>query len=153
MSRTEISRRLDLDRVAAILVEALYYGDAQAAERWGITTRTIINYRNRLADDVELSRIFADKKDKFETEWASEIPAAMRAGLRFLMKAAEEADHTDPDVIHAVAGGMKIMAEIGLTKDIIDARLGRHDRQDTEKNRSLDTGDIIEPEAIEGTSK
>ena len=153
MSNQLVGKRLDLDRVAMILVEAVFYGDIPTAARWGITERTIRNYRTMLNEDAELSVIFRLKKEKFETEWANEIPAAMRAGLRFLMRAAEDADHKNPDVIHAIAGGMKIMAEIGLTKEIIDARLGRGDRQEREENRSLVPGDYIDADTIDGTTE
>lgn len=124
-----MGRRLDYDRVAAILVEALYYGDQETAKRWDITTRTIQNYRARLDDDAELSVIFADKKAAFETEWANEVPAALRSAVRFLMRAGEEADPSDPQAIHAVAGALKMLAEVRFTKDILDARLSEFYRQ------------------------
>jgi hypothetical protein len=150
-----VGKRLDLDKIAVVLVEAMYYGDTQTADRWGISTKTIQRYRNQFNDDPygELSRIVQIKKDKFETEWANEIPAAIRAALRFLMRAAEEADHKNPDVIHAIAGGMKIAAEIGLTKDMIDARLGRLDRPNTEENRPLDAIDSGGNNIIDGDTK
>lgn len=121
---------LDHDRVALILVEALFLGNVRAAEKWGITDRTIRNYRSRLKDDTALSDCFRMKKAEYEQNWVSDIPAAIKVGTQFLIKAFQEADHTQPEVIHAVAGAMKILAEIGLTKELIDVKLGKLDRGD-----------------------
>lgn len=130
-------QKLDYDRVALILVEAAFFGEKQTASRWGITDRTILNYRNKLSEDSALSDIFALKKASFESEWASEIPASIRAGIRFLGEAARKANPTDPDTIHAIAGAVKILAEVGLTKEILDVRLDRHNREGREEGRPL----------------
>lgn len=143
--------KLDYDRVAIILVEAVYYGDIKTAERWGITERTIQNYRNKLDNDPELSGYFVLKKRAFETEWANELPAAIRSALRFIVRAGEEADPKNPEAIHAMAGALKIVAEVGLTKDIIDARIGRYDRPDGEESRQV--ASLIEAPAIRESSE
>lgn len=54
----------------------------------------------------------------------------MRAGTDFIMRAAQESDPTNPDAIHAIAGALKILAEIGLTKEIVDARLNGYIGED-----------------------
>ena len=132
--------RLDLDRAATIIVEAAYYGDPDTAERWGISERTIQRYRARLDEDDELSSIVARKKTAFETEWANEIPAALRSALRFLMRAGQEADPKDPEAIHAVAGAFKLMAEIGFTRDVLNARLAEFYRADGEATDEVAAG-------------
>lgn len=132
-------QKLDYDRVALILVEAAFFGEKKTAQRWGITDRTILNYRNKLSEDSALSDIFVLKKASFESDWASEIPASIRAGIRFLGEAANTADPASPEAIHAVAGAVKILAEVGLTKEILDVRLGRYNRESREEGRSLDS--------------
>lgn len=115
--------RLNYHHVASILVEAMFYGDRRVAEKQGITTRTIRNYRARLETDENLSVLFHEKKEQFLANWAEDIPIAIRAGIQFIQRAANEADHKSPETIHAVAGAIKILAEIGITKEIIDAKL------------------------------
>jgi hypothetical protein len=139
-----VGGRLDYDRVALILVEALFFGDRPTAEKWGIHRRTIENYRKRLDDDSELVQIFQFKKEEFEGNWAQEIPVAIRKAIAFIGRSATEADPKDPQAIHAMAGAVKILAEVGLTKEIIDARLGRNDRPDREEDRQVVSGQIIE---------
>lgn len=131
--------RLDYERAATILVEAVYYGDIKTAERWGVTERTIQNYRSKLDGDPELSGFFALKKAAFESEWANEVPAAIRSALRFIVRAGEEADPKNPEAIHAMAGALKIVAEVELTREIINARLGRYDRPGREEGRQVVT--------------
>ena len=133
--------RLNYERAALVLVEAVYYGDRVASERWGISVRSINRYRHRLATDPELAELVRLKKEAFERDWIEEMPAAIRAGVRFLTNAFGASDPTDPDAIHAVAGAIKILAEVGLTKEIIDARLGRHDRSNREENRQVAAAD------------
>jgi hypothetical protein len=133
-----MSRELDYDRAASILVEAAYYGEKATAAKWGITDRTILNYRNRLEQDSKLSDIFALKKGEFESDWANEIPEAIRSAVRFLKRASNEADPKDPESIHAVAGALKIMAEVGMTKAILDVRLSGYFGEDGAEDRQVD---------------
>lgn len=132
-----MSSRIDYNRAASILIEAAYFGDKEAAERWGVTSRTIRNYRLRLDDDPQLSVIFHEKKQLWESTWAEEAPAALRAGIRFLMRAAREANPKDPEAIHAVAGAFKLLAEIVFTKDVLDVRLAEFYRATGAEAESL----------------
>lgn len=121
-------QKLDYDRVALILVEAVFFGDARAAQRWGVSTKTVQRYRNELNTNEQLSDCFSIKKQEFELNWATEIPAAVRAGIRFLLEAPQKLV-TTPESVHAVAGAVKILSEIGLAKEIVDARLAGYRRE------------------------
>ncbi len=128
---------INVDRATSVLVEALYFGDKEAARHYDLSIRTINNYRTRVNTDEDFAQSFKQKKEEFERNWADEIPAAIRAGTRFLLKSFQEADHKDPIVIHAVAGAMKILTEIGLAKEIIDVRLGEYSRQNGEAGSQM----------------
>jgi len=117
------------DRAALILVEASYFPDSKVAKNWSITQRTIQNYRKRLDSDIELSQLFTLKKEDFEQTWGNRITKSIVSSLDFLDRAGQEADPKDPATIHAVAGALKLIAEIGLAKNVIDARLAAYDRQ------------------------
>lgn len=128
---------LNRERAAMVLVEAVFFGDQSAADRYSLTKRTVRGYRERLSTDKELSSLFQIKKDAFESGWAEEIPAAMRQGTRFIIRAAQEGDASDPDMVHSIAGAMKILAEIGLTKEILDVRYGGLNRANPQENRQM----------------
>lgn len=124
--------RFNNELAAIILVESVFFGDKTTAAKYGISTRTIRNYRKRLNEDTQFSASFQEKKERMEREWAHEMPAAIRASIEFLRKAANDAKTDDPDAIHAVAGALKILSEVALTKEIIDARLTVSNRQTNE---------------------
>lgn len=115
--------KINYERAATILVEAAFSNDKTAAEKYGVTTRTVQRYRDRLETDDELALLVAIKKQRFEDGWADELSGAIRSSIRFLQRAANEADPKDPAVIHAVAGSLKILADVTLTKKVLDARL------------------------------
>jgi hypothetical protein len=114
---------MNREQVAQILVEALYSGDHETARRFGISIRTLQRYRRRLHTDPELSQIVALKKAAFEREWAEDATQAIREAVRFLQRAATQADPSDPNAIHAVAGALKILAEVSLTREVLSVRL------------------------------
>lgn len=139
----------DYDRAAAILVEAAYYGDQKAAQRWDISERTIYNYRKRAKTDEKLSDLFKSKRATFERSWADELPGSIKAGIDFLKRAAQSADHNNPDVIHAIAGALKIQAGVAVTKDILDARLARERGPTDTPDRPLAAADASQSDIDE----
>jgi hypothetical protein len=139
---------LDYDRAAAILVEAAYRGDDETVKKWGVSRQSIYNYRNRLENDPKLLHTFTLLKKEYDTNWANDIPAAIRSGIDFLGRASKEADPKDPDAIHAVAGAVKILAEVGMTKAILDVRLGGLFGEDGAEDRPMDTA----PKKLQATN-
>lgn len=124
------AKNFDYERASRALAQAAIEGDATAAQREGITVRTIHNYRVRLTTDKALSELFHEKKARLETEWANEIAPTLRAALAFLQRAATALDPSDPEAVHAIAGAFKLVNEGHQTMRVIDARLAEHHRQD-----------------------
>lgn len=114
--------RLDNERLALIIVEAMFFGDERTADRWSITPRTIYNYRKRLHNNSELSELFINKKREFESEWANDVPATIRMAMDYIRRATQELSVT-PEGLHAVTGAFKIVSEIGIAKEVMDAKL------------------------------
>lgn len=124
-----------LERMAEILVDSFLSGDdRKTAERYGITDRTLRNWRKRLDTDPKLSEIFRAKKARASEGWADEVPGAIRASVTFLRRAAEEGDPTDPDMVHSVAGAMKLLSETAATWKLLDVRLARTQQTAPEGN-------------------
>jgi hypothetical protein len=118
---------------AAAIVAAMYQSDKEACEHFGISQRSLQNYRQKLATDLEFAALFAKKKAEFDNQWADELPGAIRESLLFLHEAAraareDPAYRKNPIVIQAVAGAMKLCAEVYYTGKIIDARLAEQSR-------------------------
>lgn len=73
--------KLNRERAAAILVDAAYMGDEEAAKKWKVTVRTIFNYRERLKSDAILSELFHQKRAVAEVNWVSRLKKTMGAIL------------------------------------------------------------------------
>lgn len=130
--------KLDLGRIAFILVEALYFGDITTSRRYGVATRTIRNYRSQLNINPELASLFLHSRKEFEKDWSSRIPGAIISGVDFIARAMQEADPKDPDAINAVSNAVKTLSEVQLTKQVIDARLFASNRTDGEALSQMD---------------
>jgi len=111
------------DLAATVLVEAAYSGDNVAAQKYGKSVRTIQRWRRRMAEDRHLSSFVAQKKAQAEREWAKELAPAIRAAIEFVQRAAQHMEPADPEALHAMAGALKILTEVAMTKEVLDARL------------------------------
>lgn len=145
---TMSNTRIDNERAASILVEAIFYGELTTANRWGISPKTIQRYRERLNEDDKLSVIVQLKKREFERDWVNEVPGALRSGIRFLQTAFQQLDPANAENVHAVAGAIKLLTEVQLTKQVIDARYLTGNRTDGEAYSQVDAlpAEIIEIE-------
>ncbi|BDA74392.1 hypothetical protein CAL7716_085580 [Calothrix sp. PCC 7716] len=118
-----MSRSFNYERAAGALVDAIFMGDKAAAEKWDVSTRSIEEWRSRVKEDNELLALFNSKKQAREKSWASEIPDTIQAGLKFVKDATSHADPADPEAVKAITGALKILMDIDLTKQVLDARL------------------------------
>jgi hypothetical protein len=118
-----MSRSFNYERAAGALVDAIFSGDKAAAEKWDVSTRSIEEWRSRLKEDEELLALFKSKKHAREKTWASEIPQVIQDGLRFVSDAIKHANPEDPEALKAVVGALKVLMDIDLTKQVLDARL------------------------------
>lgn len=128
-----MSKTFKAELAASVIVEALYSSDARACEKYGVTQRSLQNYRRRLSEDPEFSLIFAKKKAEYDSGWADELPGALRESLLLIHEAARAVRQNplylvNPMVLQAVAGAMKLCAEVHYTGKIIDARLAEQSR-------------------------
>jgi hypothetical protein len=124
-----MARRFNHERAASILVEADYLGDKKTAEKRGVGLRTIQSWRSRRATDRVFAQFCAEKRALFERDWAAELPVAIRACIQYIQEAAAQGDRRSPEFLHSVAGALKICSEVGLTKEVLDARLSGQNRE------------------------
>jgi hypothetical protein len=121
-------RKFNYERAATILAEAALIGDEKAADNHGTTVRSVQNWRAKLKSDPVLVEFFAAKTQAATTDWADDINDAIKAGVDFLRRAANQASPMHPDVIHAVAGAVKLLSEVQMTKRVLDARIAGANR-------------------------
>jgi predicted Zn-dependent protease len=121
----------DKELVATVFVEALVTTDERACAKYGISLRTLQRWRKKLASDPLVSQYVATKKEAIDAAWADDLGAPIKAAAKLITDAAESADQVtkrNPEFVRAIAGALKICAEVKLTSKIIDARTVRPDR-------------------------
>lgn len=102
-------------------------GDRAACDKHDISLRSLQRYRLRLDGDPVLAQAVAEKKALQDKAWANEIPAAIASCVDFLRRASQSCKEDDPDAVHAIAGALKIMSEVTMAREVIDARLSTED--------------------------
>lgn len=112
-----------------VLLEAIFATDQKACEKFGITDRTLRNYKKRLQTDEEFSAFFRNRKKVFDSQWAEDLNPALRSSIRTIESIAKkiEADSVvwkNPRTLEALARATEVVGEIALTVRVFDAQLG-----------------------------
>ena len=132
-------RKFNHERAATILAEAALIGDEKAADNHGVSVRSIQNWRARLKRDPVLVESFTAKTQAATTDWADGLGDTIKAGIDFLRRAANQVNPMDPDAIFAVVGAVKVLAELEMTRKVLDARLAGQNRQQPAQARKMAT--------------
>lgn len=111
------------DMIARILVEAAYNGDKETCTKYSVSERTLYRWKARLTDDATLAENVRLKKAEMDKNWADDAPMAIKACVDFIVRAAQEGNHKNSDMVHAVAGAMKIVSEVMAVREYLDAKL------------------------------
>ena len=129
------------DRAARILVEATMsrLTDEEFAKRHGVSDRTLRNWRTRLGEDDEFAELFLSLKSKAVDKWAGSLAGAIRGSIEFLARAAETCATDDPAAVHSIAGALKILADVAMTQQALDARFAGQHRPPNEADREVAT--------------
>ena len=127
-----------IERVALILAEAVVAGDDVTAKKHGVSKRSIRRWRKDLESNAPLAEETRAKKELVEGDWANALPSAIQKSIAFLEKAADQCDATDPEAVHAIAGSMKLLTEVAMSRRLIDARLSKQAGQPGASNRPGD---------------
>jgi len=118
---------------ACVLIAAVYISDDEACARYGVSLRSLQNYRKRLITDDTLAEVFATKKAELDRQWANDFIAPLRKGAQFLLEAFESCRSDkqyikNPSVIQAVAEAVRLCADVVLTSKAIDAQFSKSDQ-------------------------
>jgi hypothetical protein len=91
--------------------------DASIAEKYGITTRTLWNWKDALRTDRQLSANFQQLTNGLlDQHWAAELDEALTdaiARMRSLMRNATD--------LREVTEAFKALAEVGITREVLSA--------------------------------
>lgn len=126
------------DRAAKAVLEATVAGDKATCDKYGITRRTLQRWRKAIGTERHpkkrqttfgnLTENVAAKKAELEVDWAADIGKTLKAVIGAVLRSTDPdngADIKDPDVIHALAGALKILSEVSSTWKLLDVRIRR----------------------------
>jgi hypothetical protein len=111
------------ERAATVIAEAAFFGDQRAIERHDVSLRSLQRWRDRLDNDAKLAQFVALKKRALEKEWAADLAPSISASIDFIKRAAQAGNVTDPNMVHSITGGLKIMTDVAMATKILDERL------------------------------
>lgn len=111
--------RIDPERLATIVADMELHGDKAAAQRHGVSVRTLYNYRERVRNDAELSKLCSEKKAAISEGW---VESVRRVRLTALQKM-ETLIHLSDD-LREVTGALKILNDAILAERVVSDGLG-----------------------------
>lgn len=119
-----------VEQISLILIDAAYMGDKKAAQKWGITDRSVRRYRARMATDSELSAYVLKRKQQAEKTWAEDLSLAIKAGIAFLSESTQALSKRDPEAVKAVNESVKTLTDVAIMREVLDARLAEYRQTD-----------------------
>ena len=102
--------------MARVLVDSITLGPKAAAERAGITDRTLRRYRTRAESDEALSELIQQKLKRAEADWK---PIATRFLRRSIAKLERLVEDATVEQIRQVAGAIKIVGDLQVVREAL----------------------------------
>lgn len=135
---------------AKAIVYAALHTDEQAADKYGCSRRTIINWRNELEENQKLQEACTRRWEEVrESEsWVQDATHTLQKAQAFIRQGAEEMDASDPHAQKVMGKNLRIIAEYLQMARIVDARLGT-DRHNGEAGGQDDARGL--PEGTSGS--
>jgi len=109
-----MSRRFNVTRAAAALVEAALKPDREVAVAFHVAVRTIEYWRQRLKTDEDLQREYRAMVGEKLARWITEVPEVLDGAMAFLKQAVSVADPSDPKAIDAVVGAVSLLSDLQI---------------------------------------
>jgi len=113
------------DLMAQAVIDAAITSVPAAAEKYGVTRKTIYVWRKAVGSNPAVLRAVTEKKAAADRAWAEQIPACLEACIDYLHRAAVESQNKTPEMVHAIAGALKMVSEVAATWKVLDVHLER----------------------------
>lgn len=107
--------RRDRDEMSRVLTDAATIGDEKAAQKHGISLRTLYRYRSVANGDSELTAAVLEKKRALSEGWLVEAKKARMKALARGLQLAETSDN-----LRDVTGFLKIVHDAVLADEMLN---------------------------------
>lgn len=101
------------------IAEADIFGDRRVIDKYGINQSTLWRWRDRENSDAKLHENALLKRRMLLIDWQQDATKCLKVGLDKLTAIIPVATKEDADVIHAIAGAMKIVGELRIAHDAL----------------------------------
>lgn len=128
-----MQRHFSRETIAQILVEATIYGVQKTAEKYRIKPRQLRVWRTRMHNDLDLQELYNQALQAHQKRWVEEAGKFLSQGFTYLQEASRT-QVSSPEMIHAIAGALKIANEIILTQEILNAKFTQQNRDNDSEN-------------------
>lgn len=119
-----MGRAATREEKAHAVVAAVTHGDRVAAERAGISVRSLERWRAELSSDPDVAALVVARRARAVSVWSDKLDAALSASCDFIERAAEVLDPADAGAVRAMTKALGTLAEVQQRKRILDERLG-----------------------------
>ena len=100
---------------------AQYHGASKAAQQLGVSKRTIYRWKKEARESDELAKTVRAVKRDYLEGWLEQFGPFLIEAAQFLRESLDELDPGDREDVHQVTGSISQVADILLTKDMLDA--------------------------------
>jgi transposase-like protein len=121
---------MDDETRAEALVYAAYNTDQEAARKYGVTMRTLLNWRKELVKNQALSDFFQLKRKAFNR--VTSLADTLNSSVDFLNRACSEMSPADPLAVQTVIQAAQMLFKAQAMNRILDARLRETETTPTE---------------------
>jgi hypothetical protein len=107
----------------SLVAESAFSTDPQAlCARYNVSTITLERWRKKVAADERLAEVVAQKTKALDEVWEAGLRSTAReliAALAHHAHLALKADKFDPDMVHKLAGALKIVNDAAVTRGMV----------------------------------
>jgi hypothetical protein len=122
-------RTFQREKALGILIDAYLIGDVAALAKYGISSRTIWQWRQRLASDPDFRAEFQKRQAAISLAWMEYAPRALVSSLQCIQRIADEgpgnlgAESSVPAFVAALAGAMNTISKMTIAQKYSDIKI------------------------------
>jgi hypothetical protein len=114
---------LSEELAVSLVAESAFSTDPHAlCARYNVSTITLERWRRKVAEDARLGALVAEKRKALDEVWECGLRSTAReliAALAHHAHLAMKADKFDPDMVHKLAGALKIVNDAAVTRGMV----------------------------------
>lgn len=130
------AEELKRELAAAVLFDAAFTTDAEAAAMHGLSERSVQRYRSRLAEDALLAGLLAARRRAFERSWTEKLPVTPAGTANALDEIARDlraGKSVAPETVERIAATLRAAADALPSRGASDVTVRRERHGDGRK--------------------